>query len=114
MFWKLQNKFFLKKQTRFYKQNIDQILVNKIQIRFYKQNIDHILFFENHGEKYRSGFSLKKKHEEKCRFDFSFEREKHGEKKCRSNFSFEKHGEKNFISKILRRDSTLDLGMFIN
>ena len=81
MFWKLQNKFFLKKQTR-----------------FYKQNIDHILFFENHGEKYRSSFSLKKKHEEKCRFDFSFE----------------KHGEKNFISKILRRDSTLDLGMFIN
>ena len=97
MFWKLQNKFFLKKQTR-----------------FYKQNIDHILFFENHGEKYRSGFSLKKKHEEKCKFDFSFEREKHGENKCRSNFSFEKHGEKNFISKILRRDSTLDLGMFIN
>ena len=64
MFWKLQNKFFLKKQTR-----------------FYKQNIDHILFFENHGEKYKSGFSLKKKHGEKCKSDFSFEEKKHGEKK---------------------------------
>ena len=41
--------------------------------------------------------ALKKEHGEKYRFDFSFE--KHREK-CRS--------------KILRKDSTLDLGMFIN